>query len=114
MEIEQYSFGRIVVAGAVYTEDIKIVSGRVVPGWFRKSGHRVEPDDVLDILAEKPDVLVLGKGDPGRMTASASLIDRLGKEAIELIEKPTKEAAEIFNRLSGKRRRIAAGFHLTC
>ncbi|MGB9440927.1 MAG: hypothetical protein WCB15_23500, partial [Desulfobacterales bacterium] len=39
--IEKYSFGKIVVNGVTYTNDIKIVQGRVVSDWWRKKGHSV-------------------------------------------------------------------------
>ena len=114
MEIEQYAFGKIVVNGRTYTDDIKIIGGRVVPHWYRSAGHRVEAADVDDVLAAKPDVFVLGKGEPGRMAADAELVALLKKQGIELIEKPTKEATAVFNQLFKKRKNVAAGFHLTC
>lgn len=114
MEIEQYEFGKIVVNGKTYTDDIKIIGDRVVPHWYRSSGHRVEVADVDDVLAAKPDIFVLGKGEPGRMAADAELVALLKKENIELIEKPSKEAAAIFNQLHKKKKNVAAGFHLTC
>ena len=114
MEIEQYAFGKIVVDGKTYTDDIKIIGERIVPHWYRFSGHRVEAADVDDVLAVKPDIFVLGKGEPGRMAADAELVELLKKENIELIEKPTKEATTIFNQLHKKKRNVAAGFHLTC
>ncbi|MEA1932944.1 MAG: Mth938-like domain-containing protein [Thermodesulfobacteriota bacterium] len=47
--IDNYSFGKIVINGQVYTSDLKIVKGRVYSGWWRKSGHSVSIDDVTDI-----------------------------------------------------------------
>ncbi|MFO7840523.1 MAG: MTH938/NDUFAF3 family protein [Desulfosalsimonadaceae bacterium] len=114
MEIEQYSFGKIVINGKSYADDIKIAGGRILPGWFRKSGHRVEPEDAADMLAAEPEVLVLGKGDPGRMNASPALRELLRQKQIKLIEKPTKEAVSIFNQLYSQGKNVAAGFHLTC
>ena len=114
MEIEQYAFGKIVVSGKAYMDDIKIIGDRVVPHWYRFSGHRVEVADVDDVLAAKPEIFVLGKGEPGRMAADAELIALLKQENIELIEKPTKEATTIFNQLHKKKKKVAAGFHLTC
>ncbi|HMA67564.1 MAG TPA: MTH938/NDUFAF3 family protein [Desulfosalsimonadaceae bacterium] len=114
MEIEQYTFGKIVIDGESYTDDLKIAGGRILPGWFRKSGHRVEPEDAADMLAEEPEVLILGKGEPGRMSASPALVELLRQKQIKLIEKPTKEAASLFNELHSQGKNVAAGFHLTC
>lgn len=75
--IEQFSFGKIIVNGVSYTSDIKIIQGKVIPEWWRKIGHRVDVDDIKDILKSKPDILVIGKGKPGLMKSSRSLRDFL-------------------------------------
>jgi hypothetical protein len=36
------------------------------------------------------------------------------RERIELVVKPTREAAQAYNDLAAKGRSVAAGFHLTC
>jgi hypothetical protein len=112
--IENYSFGTIVVAGKTYTSDIKIMSGTVVPGWWRKSGHSVCIDDVVDLLAIKPKVLIIGQGKPGLMRVDEALRSRLHDLDLELIEEPTAKAVEVFNQLLAQGKNIAAGFHLTC
>lgn len=114
MEIQRYSFGSIVINEIHYTHDIKIIGNQVVSDWWRKSGHRVEPDDISDILEAKPDTIVLGKGDPGQMTSTPGLADLLEKKNIRLIEKPTKDAVATFNQLHQEGKNVAAGFHLTC
>jgi len=112
--IEQYTFGNIVVNGVNYNNDIKIIQGSVVPEWWRKSGHFVEVDDIQDILKSKPDILVIGKGQPGQMKSTDTLRKFLKNCDIELIEEKTSEAVETFNRLSKKGKNVAAGFHLSC
>lgn len=112
--IENYQFGKIVVAGNTYTSDIKIINGGVTPEWWRKSGHSVRIDDVNDLLEIKPKYLIIGKGKPGLMKADEQLRSRLQDLDIELIEEPTAKAAEIFNQLMGKGETVAAGLHLTC
>lgn len=42
----EFSFSRIVVDGQICNNDIKIASGKLVPDWWRKSGHTVEIEDV--------------------------------------------------------------------
>ena len=51
MRIEAYDFGTITVDGRTFTSDLKIVGGRVLPGWWRKEGHRLLPEDIEDILS---------------------------------------------------------------
>ncbi|MCK5544078.1 MAG: Mth938-like domain-containing protein [Desulfobulbaceae bacterium] len=112
--IDNYSFGKMVIDGQVYTSDLKIVKGSVSSGWWRKSGHSVSVDDVIDILAAKPDTLVLGKGSPGLMKSESALRKSLKANGIELIEQPTSKAVRTFNRLVEQGKDVAAGFHLTC
>jgi hypothetical protein len=112
--IESFSFGRIVVDGKTYNDDVKIITGRVVPSWWRRGGHRVDIEDVADVLAAAPEVLVIGKGDPGMMNISEALRDRLHQEGIDLIEERTPSAVATFNRLTAEGRNVCAGFHLSC
>ena len=112
--ITAFSFGRITVDGTIYSHDIKIVQGQVVSEWWRKSGHRVDIEDITDILQAKPDTLVLGKGDPGLMKSSRLLREYLETHSVELIEKKTSEAIRVFNTLVQEDRRVAAGFHVGC
>jgi hypothetical protein len=114
MMIEHFSFGSIIVDGITYTNDIKIIRGSVIPTWWRKSGHRVDIEDVRDIIEAKPNILVLGKGKPGMMKSSRSLCEFLKQNDIELIEEKTSKAIKTFNRLFKQGKNACAGFHLTC
>lgn len=114
MMIENFSFGNIVVNGITYTNDIKIIQGKVIPIWWRKSGHQVNIDDIQDIIDAKPDILVLGKGKPGMMKSTLSLCDFLKQNDMDLIEEKTSKAIKTFNRLFKQGRNVCAGFHLTC
>ena len=112
--ITEFSFGKIVVNGKTYKSDIKIIDGRVISEWWRRSGHRVEVEDITDVLEAKPEVLVIGKGSPGLLKSTASLRDYLAANHIELIEKKTSKAIEIFNKIYKEGRKVAAGFHISC
>lgn len=112
--ITEFSFGKIVVTGKTYTNDIKIVDGQVISVWWRRSGHRVEVEDLTDVLAADPEVVVIGKGSPGLMKSTASLKDHLAANHIKLIEKKTSKAIGIFNDLFQQGRKVAAGFHIGC
>lgn len=112
--IEDYSFGMIAINGVSYTSDIKIIEGKVITDWWRQSGHRVTENDITDILENKPDILVIGKGQPGYMKSTRSLRGNLRKRNIELIEEETSKAIQTFNRLYKEGEIVSAGFHLTC
>jgi hypothetical protein len=112
--IKYYEFGRMIVGEKEHHSDLKIIGGVVIPSWWRKEGHVVDLEDVDDILAVKPEILVVGMGDPGRMQVSDSLRSALVSTHIELIEEPTAKAVATFNRLSESGRKVAGAFHLTC
>ena len=112
--ISEFSFGRIVVKGQICNNDIKIVQGLLVPDWWRKSGHTVEIEDVQDLLDADPEVLVIGKGQPGYMSITDELRQCLEKKCITLIEEPTAQAVKTFNRLLETGKKVSGGFHVGC
>ncbi len=114
MLIKSYQFGRLTVEEKEHRNDLKIIEGKVIPSWWRQDGHVVDVADVDDILAAKPETLVVGRGDPGRMRVSDSLRAALASAHIQLIEEPTAQAIATFNRLSESDRKVAGAFHLTC
>jgi hypothetical protein len=67
VEISQYSFGKIEIDGQTYTADVIITPERVLGTWWRKQGHRLAVADLGEIMAAKPDILVVGTGYYGRM-----------------------------------------------
>lgn len=112
--ITEFSFGRIIVGGQIYRNDIKIVEGKLVPDWWRQSGHAVEIDDVQDILDSETEILVIGKGQPGYMKITDALRGHLEKNNIQLIDEPTQEAIQTFNRLCKAGVPVSGGFHVGC
>jgi len=110
----EFSFGRIVVDGQICNSDIKIVRDKLVPDWWRKSGHTVAIEDVQDILDSDSTILVVGKGQPGYMRVTESLKKHLKKNDIELIVEQTSDAIKIFSRLLQEGKRVSGGFHVGC
>ena len=111
--IEKYDFGQIVIDGKKYDKDLIVFPDRIKVGWWRKEGHRVHIEDVAEILEEKPEVLIIGKGYYGLMEVTPETEKRIRSEGIELIAEKTSKACEIFNAVS-KSRRVVAALHLTC
>jgi hypothetical protein len=112
--IESYSFGRIVVDGKTYSNDIKIIEDSVIPEWWRKSGHTVVAEDVTDLAASGAEYVVLGKGSPGNMQTVSEVRKLFKDRGMQLIEEKTSRAIDTFNRLRGEGKSVCAGFHLTC
>lgn len=114
MIIDDYSFGRIKVAGKEYTSDVIIYADRVESSWWREEGHRLSPEDLADVLIDPPAVLVIGTGYFGRMGVPSETFENLRNRGIQVFVARTKDAAEDFNRLQRHHSRVVAALHLTC
>lgn len=114
--IEGYKFGEVEVEGRKYTSDLIITPQGVRPGWRRKAGHELCPEDIRGCLSGEIETLVVGTGDYGMVRVLPETEEFLSKKSIELIAQPTAEACEAFNRLcaAGERGKVVAAFHLTC
>jgi hypothetical protein len=112
-KIEKYRFGHIVINGIEYTADLKIFFDEIKPNWWRSSGHVLNIEDIEDLLASKPDTLIIGTGSSGVLKVPEKTIKDINEYGISLIIKPTSEACNLYNELCGKKRLMAA-LHLTC
>jgi len=113
MHIDAYEFGRLVVDGRTFTQDIILLPTGIQETWWRQEGHRLQLQDIPEVIKSKPEVLIVGQGQPGRMRVDPDLADYLRAHGIELIEQPTAQACQTYNRLAPTRK-VAAAFHLTC
>ncbi len=113
--IETYAVGRhMIVSGKKYTHDLKIIGNSVKGDWWRREGHRLAAEDISDILATLPELLVVGTGYAGGMHIPAVLQKLLKTKRIRLVYEPTTEAVQTFNRLRAEGKNVAGAFHLTC
>ena len=114
MIIGSYHFGRIDVDGHAYTSDVIITPERVVDTWWRKEGHKLAVADLADVVAAKPDILVVGTGYLGRMAVSEEARRYLEVQGIRVRAARTRQAVQDFNQLQDQQGRVVAALHLTC
>jgi hypothetical protein len=113
--IDQYITGsHMTVEGKTYHQDLKIIRGEVKGSWWRRKGHLLDPDDIQDILAARPKVLVIGTGYAGNMRVPESLRETIENHHIQVITETTAKAMKSFNRLAEEGEDVAGAFHLTC
>jgi hypothetical protein len=112
--IEHYSFGAIQVNGEPYRQDLIIYQDRVESGWWRTEGHRLRLEDIPAVLADPPEVFVVGQGDPGKMQVDERVVEELDRLGIQLVSLPTRAACDTFNELSREGKHVVAALHLTC
>lgn len=113
--IEHYATGRhMKIAGKRYHQDLKIIGDRVKENWWRNHGHRLDIDDIADILSAKPEVLVIGTGYAGNLRIPAEVRTAIENHDISIVAHETAKATTIFNRLYNEGKDVAGAFHLTC
>ena len=112
-KIDSYAFGRIVIDGRPYTSDLILWPDRVSASWWRKDGHRLRIEDLAEVLAEPPQVLVVGTGSMGRLRVPDETVRQLQAQGIQVVVALTPQAIEDYNGMQAHARTVAA-LHLTC
>lgn len=113
--IQKYESGRLIqINGEIFQGDVKIIEDKVIGNWWRKQGHRLDTEDIKDITASRPEVLVIGTGYSGMMKVPPETQSALSAMGIHIEAQTTAQAVETFNRLRQEGRKVAGAFHLTC
>ncbi|MDI6798388.1 MAG: MTH938/NDUFAF3 family protein [Candidatus Aenigmarchaeota archaeon] len=110
--IESYEFGRIVINGKEYTNDVIIFPNRVI-NWWRKEGHKLQVEDIEEITKVKPKILIVGTGYSGMMEIVQEVREYLNSNKVELKADITEKACEMYNKFF-KTKKVVAALHLTC
>jgi hypothetical protein len=71
MMVTSYDFGHIIIDGKRYSNDLIVFPDRVKVGWWRKEGHRLQLEDLKEVLEAKPKVLVVETGYYGELRVPA-------------------------------------------
>jgi hypothetical protein len=117
-QIQRLSWGRLEVRG----EERPYKDGKLFPGgsreWdWRETGTRhspgIQPADVEELLEHGVDVVVLSKGMLNRLETCPETLALLESRGIEVHVLPTRQAADLYNRLSAHRK-VGALIHSTC
>lgn len=111
--IDSYQFGQISVDGRQYTSDVIIFPDRVEDNWWRKSGHQLCLEDIADVMAENPEVLIVGTGASGLVEVLPEVRQDADARGIKLIVETTDKAWHTYNQLC-RSQRVVAALHLTC
>ncbi|MEA3368452.1 MAG: Mth938-like domain-containing protein [Planctomycetota bacterium] len=114
MHVDAYDFGRIVVDGKTYTDDLILLPDGARPKWRRRHGHTLLEGDLDDVFATGPDLLVIGTGAFGHMIVPEETWEALTSAGIETVIEKTAKAVRTYNRLDEEGQHAAGAFHLTC
>ena len=97
--IDHCEFGRIVVDGREETKDLIVLPDQVVRNWWRRDGHGLVLDDLVEVLDELPSHLVVGTGADGRMRPDPDTILQLQQRGVTVETLPTAQAVRRFGEL---------------
>ena len=111
--IDSYRFGQIVVNGKEYTSDAIIFPDRVRDNWWKEKGHQLCLDDIAEVMAENPQVLVVGSGKYGLMKVLPEVKQAVETRGIKLTVEVTDKACRTYNQLCHSQKTIAA-LHISC
>ena len=111
--IDAYQFGLIVVSGKKYTSDVIIFPDRVRDSWRTKVGHQLCLEDVAEVMAENPEVLIVSTGASGLMRVLPEVERGVETQGIRLIVEATDKACHTYNHICHSQKVVAA-FHITC
>jgi len=116
MHIDSYQFGKIVIGGTTYNNDVIILGDTVQSDWWRNQGHSLAAEDLKTILdaKSKPSLLVVGCGASGLMDVPDQTRQALKKRNIQIETFDSYKAVQKFNEFSEAGVNVAAAIHLTC
>jgi len=114
MHIDSYQFGRIVIDGTSYNNDVIIFGDSVQSNWWREQGHALSVDDLKTVVQAGPSVLIVGCGASGIMRIPEKTRRFLEQRDIKLEAFDTAEAVNRFNELAKTDANVVAALHLTC
>ncbi|MHA1244113.1 MAG: MTH938/NDUFAF3 family protein [Candidatus Heimdallarchaeota archaeon] len=122
MNIEKTKFGSITIDGEKYKHDVYILLDKTVERRKKElskpysKGHTVVgPDEIKYLLAQKPKILVLGKGQYGILPMheeAKKLLDKV-KDLI-IITNKTPVVIHLLNDLLKQKAKVVALLHVTC
>ena len=112
--IDAYRFGRVVIDGTPYEQDVILTPAGVQAPWRRRLGHVLNPSDLQALLDDDCEALVVGTGSFGRMKVAHAVPRKLAERGIELRAERTAQAVEIYRSMSAAGKKVTAALHLTC
>jgi hypothetical protein len=114
MHIDSFSFGSITIDGVTYGSDVILLPPKVVLSWRRREGHRSAAEDFAEVIAYRPETLIVGCGVSKRLRVPPDAIGSMESAGIAVKILSTEEAVGRFNAQLGRCQKVAAAMHLTC
>jgi len=110
--ITHYSFGKIVVDGKTYENDIVIFPDRTVQNWQASINHSIRLIDTKALMTGPVNKLIIGIGFNNGCSVTDDIVEYAVSKNIELHILDTREAVKLFN--GSSKDGLAACFHVNC
>ena len=110
--ITSYSFGKMIVDGKTYTNELQILPNGTVKKWSPNDPHYILPADIEEIVSSSIKTLIIGNGANGEAAIPDETIKFIKAKSITVHIMNTYEAVKLFNESS--KEAMGAIFHLNC
>ena len=110
--ITSYSFGKMIVDGKTYTNELQILPNGTVKKWSPNDPHYILPADIEEIVSSSIKTLIIGNGANGEAAIPDETIKFIKAKSITVHIMNTHEAVKLFNESS--KEAMGAIFHLNC
>ena len=112
VRIDSTKFGEIVIDGKTYYSDVRVWwDGKVE---MRESSHTLEMNEFTALLRKKPEILVVGTGDPGTLKILPEVVQAAEDQKVEIFTETSSKATEMFNAFVADKKKVVAVIHVTC
>jgi hypothetical protein len=111
--LANYRFGHVEVDGQEHRSDV-MVHRDWVESWWRVTGHRVAPEDLVALAGRNPGIVVIGTGAFGLMRVPDAARKFLEDKGVTVHVARTADAVTQFNDLLARGENVAIAMHLTC
>lgn len=116
--IARCTWGRIEIEGGLAFKDAKLYPGGARQWDWRETGTNhtpgIQPGDVEELLERGATVVVLSSGMLQRLRVTPEATSLLDERGVESHVLPTRQAVELYNRLTEQHAAVGGLFHTTC
>ena len=112
VSVDYVKFGEVMVDGKVYYSDMVIWSDGEKE--FIEKTHMIGMEAFSRLLRKKPDMVVIGTGEYGRVRISDDVVQKAKRRGIKLFVETSPKAADIFNGLAATGKNAVFFVHTTC
>lgn len=114
IKINSTEFGSITINNKKYSDDVMISYKESVKNVETEIRHLVSRKEFYLMLAEGPEIIVIGTGVEGGMQISSDVRELAKQRGIQILDLKSSEAIKKFNQLYESGKRVVAFIHTSC